>query len=75
VALEPLRICRQIELNQDYIHESIIGTTFRGKVVSTTNVAKFDAVIPEITGSAYTMGINTLILSPNDPLRDGFLMD
>ena len=65
----------QIKLNQECIHESIIGTTFKGKVVSQTKVGKFDAIIPEITGSAYTMGINTLILSPNDPMKNGFLIE
>lgn len=65
----------QIKLNQECIHESIIGTTFKGKVVSQTKVAEFDAIIPEITGSAYTMGINTHILSPNDPMKNGFLIE
>jgi proline racemase/trans-L-3-hydroxyproline dehydratase len=65
----------QIKLNQECIHESIIGTTFKGKVVSQTKVNGFDAIIPEITGSAYTMGINTIILPPNDPLKNGFLIE
>ncbi len=65
----------QIKLNQECIHESIIGTTFKSRVVSQTKVGEFDAIIPEITGSAYTMGINTLILSPNDPLKNGFLIE
>jgi len=62
----------QIKLNQECIHESVIGTTFKGKVVSQTKVGEFAAIIPEITGSAYTTGINTLVLSPNDPMRNGF---
>jgi len=65
----------KIKLNQECIHESIIGTTFKSKVVSQTEVNGFDAIIAEITGSAYTMGINTLILAPNDPLKNGFLME
>jgi len=65
----------QIKLNQECIHESIIGTIFKSKLVSKTKVGQFDAVIPEITGSAYTIGINTFVLSPNDPMKDGFLME
>ena len=65
----------QIKLNQESIHESVIGTTFKGKVVSQTKVNGFDAIIPEITGSAYTMGINTFILPPNDPVKNGFLIE
>ena len=65
----------QIKLNQECIHESIIGTIFKGKVISQTKVGEYAAIIPEITGSAYTMGINTIILSPNDPLKNGFLIE
>ena len=65
----------QIKLKQECIHESIIGTTFKGKVVSQTKVNGFEAIIPEITGSAYTMGINTLVLSLNDPMKNGFLIE
>ena len=64
----------RIELNRDYIQKSIIGTTFTSRVVEVTKVGNYDAVVPEITGSAYTMGMNTHVLSPNDPLRYGFLL-
>jgi proline racemase len=65
----------QIKLKQESVHESIIGTTFKGKVLSQTKVNGFDAIIPEITGSAYTMGINTFVLSPGDPMKHGFLIE
>ena len=65
----------QIKLNQQCIHESVIGTTFKSKLVSQSKVNGFEAVIPEITGSAYTTGINTFVLSPKDPLKNGFLIE
>ena len=65
----------QIKLGQESIHESIIGTTFRGKVVSQTKINGFDAIIPEITATAYTMGIATFVLSPHDPMKHGFLIE
>jgi proline racemase/trans-L-3-hydroxyproline dehydratase len=65
----------QIKVNQKSIHESIIGTTFTGKVTGRTKVNGFDAIIPEITGSAYTTGIHTFVLSPHDPLGHGFLIE
>jgi len=65
----------RIKLNQECVHESIIGTTFKGKVVSQTKLNGLEAIIPQITGSAYTMGINTFVLSPNDPMKHGFLME
>src|SRR5439155_26818531 len=42
-----------IKNNEDFVHESIIGTKFVGRVVGQTKVGEFDAVIPEITGSAH----------------------
>jgi len=65
----------QIKLHQDSIHESIIGTTFTGEVRGRTKVNGLDAVIPEITGSAYTTGMHTFVLSPQDPVRHGFLIE
>ena len=65
----------QIKLNQESVHESVIGTTFKGKVVSQAKVNGSNAIIPEITGSAYTTGINTFVLSPDDPMKHGFLIE
>jgi len=63
---------KKIKLNHEISHESITGGIFRAKAVALARVDKFDAIIPEITGSAYTIGINTLVLSPNDPFKHGF---
>lgn len=54
--------------------ESIINTKFKGKVIGTTKVGDFDAVIPEITGRAYIMGMNTWVIDPEDPIQEGFLL-
>ena len=64
-----------IKVNRENIHESIIGTAFTGKVTGRTEANGVDAVIPEITGSAYTTGIHTFVLAPHDPLGHGFLME
>jgi proline racemase len=63
----------QIGLDQECIHESAAGTMFTCKLISTSKVGSYDAVLPEIAGSAYTMGMTTAVLSPNDPLKNGFL--
>ncbi|MFO7815858.1 MAG: proline racemase family protein [Halanaerobiales bacterium] len=54
--------------------ESIINTFFKGKIKETTKVGEFDAVIPEITGRAYVMGINQWVIDPDDPIQEGFLL-
>jgi trans-L-3-hydroxyproline dehydratase len=54
--------------------ESIIGTVFRGRVVRGTKVGPYDAVVPEVTGSAWTIGRSELWVAPDDPLRDCFVL-
>ncbi len=56
----------------DFVHESLIGTTFRGRVASRTNVGDFDAVVTEIDGSAWITGEHTFLIDDEDPLKDGF---
>ncbi|MBB6218403.1 proline racemase [Anaerosolibacter carboniphilus] len=63
-----------IKENEDFVYESITGTLFKGKVVGHTKVAEFDAIIPEITGSAYITGFNHYVIDPEDPLKYGFCL-
>jgi proline racemase/trans-L-3-hydroxyproline dehydratase len=57
-----------------FVHESIIRTKIKGRLLAETKVAEYDAVIPEIVGSAYITGFNRLVHDANDPLADGFLL-
>lgn len=51
-------------------HDSIVGTTFLGRVVELTP----EGVITEVTGSAYRTGTATFTLDPRDPLGTGFTL-
>lgn len=62
----------KLKLNEEFIHESIIGSLFKGRLIQETKVGEYTAVIPEITGSAYITGLNNIISSVNDPYKDGF---
>ncbi len=64
-----------LSLNQDFIHESIIGTTFRGRLVNTTQCGDIKAVIPEITGRAFILGFQQFVIDSADPLAYGFLIE
>ncbi len=55
-----------------FVHESLIGTLFRGRVVSRTQVGELPALVPEIEGSAWITGEHTFLVDDEDPLRDGF---
>jgi 4-hydroxyproline epimerase len=57
---------------QDFVHESIIGTLFEGRVEAATELAGQAAIIPSIGGWARMHGLNTIFVSARDPLRGGF---
>jgi len=55
-----------------FVHESLIGTRFNGRVVSRTVVGECEAIVPEIEGSAWITGEHTFLVDESDPLRNGF---
>ena len=55
-----------------FVHESVIDTTFTGRVVGRTMVGDYAAIVPEIEGSAWITGEHTFIVDSDDPLREGF---
>ncbi|TCK96955.1 LOW QUALITY PROTEIN: trans-L-3-hydroxyproline dehydratase [Paraburkholderia sp. BL9I2N2] len=64
------------ELGKDetLVNESIIGTVFKGRVLSETTVGNFKAVITEVEGNAYLFGFANWIVDERDPLTYGFLV-
>ena len=61
-----------LDFGEHFTHESIISTVFKCQLLGETKVGDFQAVVPEITGSAYITGMNTLVLDPEDPFQEGF---
>jgi proline racemase len=55
-----------------FVHESLIGTRFEGRVTSRTTVGEHQAIVPEIAGSAWITGEHTFHVDETDPLKDGF---
>ena len=53
--------------------ESILDTTMDVTVTETTAYGPHDAVIPEVTGSAWITGCNEFWFDPTDPLKEGFV--
>jgi proline racemase len=58
--------------DRPFVHESLVGTLFRGRVAGRTRVADFEAIVPEIEGSAWITGEHTFLIDDDDPLRGGF---
>ncbi|MCB9421936.1 MAG: proline racemase family protein [Ardenticatenaceae bacterium] len=64
----------ELALNEPFIVESILGTTFTGQVVETTEFGPYKAIIPQVTGTAHIVGRNELLIDPEDPLQNGFIL-
>ncbi len=62
----------QLGLNQDFRHESIIGTLFTGRLIGETRIGTYPAVIPTITGTGWIYAIAQYVLDAEDPFPEGF---
>jgi trans-L-3-hydroxyproline dehydratase len=65
---------RKLKLGDSFINESLIGTTMTGRVLRETRLGPYDAIIPEVSGSAHICGKASWMLDADDPLRHGFLV-
>ncbi|WAW14250.1 proline racemase [Peptostreptococcus equinus] len=57
-----------------FYYESILGTIFEGEIVGKAKVGEFDAIIPQISGSAYITGFNHFVIDETDPVKHGFIL-
>jgi 4-hydroxyproline epimerase len=63
----------RLKQGEDFIHESIIGSKFIGRVEGLTTVGEKQAIIPSIEGWARIYGYNTIKIDPDDdPYAYGF---
>lgn len=62
----------ELQLGEEFVHESIIGSIFRARAVAETKVGPYSAIIPEVTGSAHIIGIHKFFIDPDDPHKHGF---
>jgi trans-L-3-hydroxyproline dehydratase len=58
--------------DRPFVHESLIGTRFLGRIAGRSAVGEYAAIVPEIEGSAWITGEHTFIVDDADPLREGF---
>ena len=62
----------KLKQGEKFVYESIASTLFTGEIVGTTKVGDYDAVIPQITGSAYITGFCQYVIDEDDPVKHGF---
>jgi len=64
----------KLAINEPFVYESIVGTLFTARVLEEVTVGDAIAVIPEVTGSAWVMGMHKFFYNEQDPLKEGYLM-
>jgi proline racemase len=62
----------KLRLNEDFIHEGILGTTFTGRLIEETRVGPYVAVIPTLSGRAWITGFAQYVVESDDPFPEGF---
>lgn len=62
----------ELDLQEKFPHESIIGSVFIGELASANTVNGVTLVIPRIRGRAHVIAHSTFLLDPQDPFIEGF---
>ena len=63
----------RLDIGDRFVHESIIGSQFTGRVETASKVGSFDAIIPSVEGWARIYGHNVITVDPDDdPYWAGF---
>ena len=65
----------ELSVGDRFVHESIIGSQFTGRVEAAARVGEHDAILPSIEGWARVYGQNRITVDPaDDPYWEGFLV-
>ncbi len=62
----------KLKVGDAFVHESIIGSLFKGRVVQAAKAGNYDAVVPSVEGWARITGYNTIFIDDRDPYKHGF---
>ncbi|RST88220.1 4-hydroxyproline epimerase [Aquibium carbonis] len=64
----------RLKAGDDFVHESIIGSLFKGRVERELDLAGRKAIIPSVGGWARMTGYNTIFIDDRDPFAHGFVV-
>lgn len=64
----------ELLLEQDFVNQSILGTTFTGRLRGTEQIGEFDAVLPTICGRGWITGFHQFVLRNDDPFPVGYTL-
>jgi proline racemase len=64
----------EVAMNETIDIESILGTVMSARAVKSTKFGPYEAVVPEVGGTAFITGRSEFYFDPADPLKGGFLV-
>ena len=62
----------KLAVGDAFVHESIIGSLFEGRVEEAAKVGAASAIVPSVAGWARLTGLNTIFVDDRDPYAHGF---
>lgn len=62
----------RLKEGEAFVHESIIGSTFTGRIEARVRVGNREGIVPSIEGWARVTGFNTIFIDDRDPFAHGF---
>jgi len=65
----------RLAVGEEYVHESIIGSLFEGRIEAAAQVGAHPAIIPSVAGWARLTGLNTIFVDERDPYAHGFQLN
>ncbi len=65
---------KELDIGSSMRIESITSSIFKGSMVRELDYGPFKAVIPQVEGKAYITGMQTFVIDPNDPIKNGFIL-
>jgi len=69
-----LRARGLMQVGDSMTHASLIGSTFRGRILGDTRVAGRAAILPSITGRGWLTGFHQYLLDADDPYPQGYVL-
>ncbi|GAB3254187.1 proline racemase [Arthrobacter pigmenti] len=62
----------ELELNEPFVHESLLGTTFTGHLRGVTRIGELEGVLPTLAGRGWITGFHQFVLDADDPFPEGY---
>jgi proline racemase len=65
----------RMAVGSSFVSRGLLGLDFTGRIAALTEVEGRPAIMPQVTGTAYLTGMSQFLFDPDDPLRDGYLLE